>query len=186
MPATPWDSCCGSDRSAAHGGEQALEERAEGAALMEVLGMPLDADAERYGRQLDAFDDAVRRDGRGLKARRDQVHRLVVPAVDPHHVVLQVIGQEPGGQGPGRDPDVVRDRIARILDLVVQRRSDLARDVLHERAAGSHVQHLDAATDGQQGETGLDREKMIIWRKEVEDLIGLEEYYRIESETVER
>ena len=36
------------------------------------------------------------------------------------------------------------------------------------------------------GESGLDREKMIVWRKEVEDLIGLEEYYRIESETVER
>ena len=36
------------------------------------------------------------------------------------------------------------------------------------------------------GETGLDREKMIVWRKEVEDLIGLEEYYRIESETVEK
>jgi len=27
---------------------------------------------------------------------------------------------------------------------------------------------------------------MIVWRKEVEDLIGLEEYYRIESDTVER
>ena len=36
------------------------------------------------------------------------------------------------------------------------------------------------------GETGLDREQMIVWRKEVEDLIGLEEYYRIESATVER
>jgi len=36
------------------------------------------------------------------------------------------------------------------------------------------------------GSTGLDREKMIVWRKEVEDLIGLEEYYRIESDTVER
>ena len=36
------------------------------------------------------------------------------------------------------------------------------------------------------GETGLDREQMIVWRKEVEDLIGLEEYYRIESDTVER
>lgn len=36
------------------------------------------------------------------------------------------------------------------------------------------------------GTTGLDREKMIVWRKEVEDLIGLEEYYRIESDTVER
>jgi methylisocitrate lyase len=36
------------------------------------------------------------------------------------------------------------------------------------------------------GESGLDREKMIVWRKEVEDLIGLEEYYRIESETVEK
>jgi methylisocitrate lyase len=36
------------------------------------------------------------------------------------------------------------------------------------------------------GVTGHDNEKMIVWRKEVEDLIGLEEYYRIESETVER
>jgi methylisocitrate lyase len=36
------------------------------------------------------------------------------------------------------------------------------------------------------GVTGLDPEQMIVWRKEVEDLIGLEEYYRIESDTVER
>lgn len=36
------------------------------------------------------------------------------------------------------------------------------------------------------GESGLDNEKMILWRKEVEDLIGLEEYYRIESATVEK
>jgi methylisocitrate lyase len=36
------------------------------------------------------------------------------------------------------------------------------------------------------GVTGNDPEEMIPWRKEVEDLIGLEEYYRIESETVEK
>lgn len=36
------------------------------------------------------------------------------------------------------------------------------------------------------GETGLPQDKMIVWRKEVEDLIGLEKYYEIESETVER
>jgi hypothetical protein len=36
------------------------------------------------------------------------------------------------------------------------------------------------------GVSGNDPEEMIVWRKEVEDLIGLEEYYRIESETVER
>src|SRR4029078_9255611 len=36
------------------------------------------------------------------------------------------------------------------------------------------------------GVSGNDPEEMILWRKEVEDLIGLEEYYRIESETVER
>lgn len=36
------------------------------------------------------------------------------------------------------------------------------------------------------GETGLPQDKMIVWRKEVEDLIGLEEYYKIESDTVER
>ncbi len=37
-----------------------------------------------------------------------------------------------------------------------------------------------------QGESGLPREEMILWRKEVEDLIGLEEFYKIEEETVER
>ena len=36
------------------------------------------------------------------------------------------------------------------------------------------------------GVSGNDPEEMIPWRKEVEDLIGLEEYYRIEAETVER
>ena len=36
------------------------------------------------------------------------------------------------------------------------------------------------------GSTGNDPERMIGWRQEVEDLIGLEELYRIESETVER
>jgi methylisocitrate lyase len=36
------------------------------------------------------------------------------------------------------------------------------------------------------GTSGLPQDKMIVWRKECEDLIGLDEYYRIEGETVER
>lgn len=36
------------------------------------------------------------------------------------------------------------------------------------------------------GESGLPQDKMILWRKECEDLIGLDEYYKIEQETVER
>ena len=36
------------------------------------------------------------------------------------------------------------------------------------------------------GESGLPQDKMIIWRKEIEDLIGLEEMYEIEGATVER
>ena len=36
------------------------------------------------------------------------------------------------------------------------------------------------------GISGLPTDEMILWRKEVEDLIGLEEYYKIESETAER
>jgi 2-methylisocitrate lyase-like PEP mutase family enzyme len=36
------------------------------------------------------------------------------------------------------------------------------------------------------GVSGNDPEEMIVWRKEVEDLIGLEEYYRIEASTVEK
>jgi len=35
------------------------------------------------------------------------------------------------------------------------------------------------------GESGIPRENMVVWRKEVEDLIGLEEAYKIEAETVE-
>jgi len=36
------------------------------------------------------------------------------------------------------------------------------------------------------GVSGFTQEQMIPWRKECEDLIGLDEYYRIERETVER
>jgi methylisocitrate lyase len=36
------------------------------------------------------------------------------------------------------------------------------------------------------GVSGNDPEEMIVWRKEVEDLIGLEEYYKIEADTVEK
>ena len=36
------------------------------------------------------------------------------------------------------------------------------------------------------GGSGLPADKMVLWKKEVEDLIGLEEYYKIESDTVER
>lgn len=36
------------------------------------------------------------------------------------------------------------------------------------------------------GVSGFTQEQMIPWRKECEDLIGLDDYYRIEAETVER
>jgi methylisocitrate lyase len=36
------------------------------------------------------------------------------------------------------------------------------------------------------GRSGLPQDKMVLWKKEIEDLLGLEEYYKIESETVER
>jgi methylisocitrate lyase len=36
------------------------------------------------------------------------------------------------------------------------------------------------------GTTGFSHEDMSVWRKEIEDMIGLEDYYRIEAETVER
>jgi 2-methylisocitrate lyase-like PEP mutase family enzyme len=36
------------------------------------------------------------------------------------------------------------------------------------------------------GESGQSQDKMILWRKEVEDLIRLDEYYKIESDTVEK
>lgn len=38
----------------------------------------------------------------------------------------------------------------------------------------------------EKGSSGLPAVEMIKWKKEVEDLIGVEEYYKIEAETVER
>jgi hypothetical protein len=35
------------------------------------------------------------------------------------------------------------------------------------------------------GVSGLPADKMTLWRKELEDLVRLEEYYKIESETIE-
>ena len=45
------------------------------------------------------------------------------------------------------------------------------------------MRHMDSRFHG--NDSVVSRQ-MIVWRKEVEDLIGLEEYYRIESATVER
>ena len=50
--------------------EEPFEQRTELAGAPEVLGVPLDAEAEARGRILDRFDDAVRRGGRHTKARR--------------------------------------------------------------------------------------------------------------------
>ncbi len=49
------------------------------------------------------------------------------------------------------------------------------------RAVRDMLTHLKAT-----GRTGLDQAEMIPMRKAIEDTIGLEEYYRIERETVER
>jgi methylisocitrate lyase len=37
----------------------------------------------------------------------------------------------------------------------------------------------------EKGDTGLPQDKMIVWRNEIEEIIGLDELYKIESDTVE-
>src|SRR5206468_5418733 len=55
------------------------------------------------------------------------------------------------------DGDVVHARAAIPVTGVPERRGPLGGDVLNERPAERHVDHLNAATDGQRGETELAR-----------------------------
>jgi len=43
----------------------------------------------------------------------------------------------------------VRDGVTRIQNRVIDRAGSLGRQVLNERPAGGHVQHLQAATNGE-------------------------------------
>jgi 2-methylisocitrate lyase-like PEP mutase family enzyme len=52
-------------------------------------------------------------------------------------------------------------------------------------AAAQQVKHV-LSNIHSRGVVGLEEVETVRWRKEAEDLIGLEDYYRIEQETVER
>ena len=120
--------------------------------------MPLDAQAELCVRSLDRLDDTIGRGGADRQVRRDVSNRLVVTAVD-----RQTLGRAASGvKGMrqfrrGDDVYEVGERVLGGVDRVVQWRLDLSRDVLDERAAGSDVQHLHPAADGEERQVGVHR-----------------------------
>jgi hypothetical protein len=98
-------------------------------------------------RHLDALDDAVRRPRHLAQPIAQALDRLVMHTV---HLDLARVENPSQPRALAHDLDSVRGLIARRLLTVRQRVRPLARNVLHERAAERHVQHLDAAADREQ------------------------------------
>ena len=86
------------------------------------------------------------------------LHTLMVPAIDAERITLVqfFLHQRPHHAALGQ-PDFVGHGIERGAHPVFRRTRNLIRDVLHERAAGGHVQHLQTAADRQHGQVGLER-----------------------------
>ena len=111
-----------------------FKQRAEFAGPPEVLRMPLHAEAETAGRILQRFDDAVRcRRGNG-QPFANVLGCLMVTAVHRTRIrVLETLAQRPFEQAVGGQPHVMRDREARFLDPMLDRRSDFDRNELDRR-----------------------------------------------------
>src|ERR1043166_3312074 len=124
-----------------------LREPAKQRVLRIVFGMPLDGQRPRCCpiHPFDALDDAVLRP-RGRAQRRGQVtDRLMVAAVDAR-------AHRPEGamqQGVRLDAQPVASGRVGVIDRPP---AAFAREVLVQRPAQGHVQDLDAATDGEDGE----------------------------------
>src|SRR5437762_7068301 len=108
------------DRSDSASLNERFEQRPELSRPPEVLRMPLYAEAESAARILDGFDDAVGRGRRCDESFAEILGRLVMPAVDRTGLTgLEPLAHQTLEQRPRLDPDVVRNREARLLQPVL-------------------------------------------------------------------
>ena len=113
-------------------------------------GVPLHAGAERPGRILYGFDQTVGRRCRDDEPLADLPHGLMMTAVYGTRVAVDPLPQDAVQLRPFGDPDIVRNRVRRLAHFMLDGVWKLARNVLHERSAARHVQHLNPAADRKQ------------------------------------
>src|SRR5438093_11293899 len=112
--------------------------------------MPLDTNIERVRRVFEAFDDAIRRQGRDPETVADVTDGLMMRGV---HVQLRLA--EDGGEFRALlEQDVVAMAIARLTGMI-DIGAQLRIDVLDERASGGDIHHLDAEADAESGNAAL-------------------------------
>ncbi len=115
----------------------------------QALGVPLDSQHQALPLLLDRLDRPVGGPGGGHQAPAELLHRLVVERV---HRDRRAAEHRPDGAA-GRGGDDVGGN-ARVLVLTMARvLADHVGQVLMERAATGHVQHLHAAADAEDRQT---------------------------------
>ena len=108
----------------------------------------------------DRLDHAVGRGRRDLEARRRAcLHRLMVPAVDRGRSRRPRCARRAASRAasPWRPRPRARSRCGGSRTAWSSAPGDLGRDVLDQRAAQRHVQHLHAAADRQERQVGVER-----------------------------
>src|SRR5688572_18643919 len=124
------------------GFDELFEQRSELAGAPEILGVPLDGDAEAGTGTLDRFDDAVWRGCGNREPFGGSPDGLMMPAVDLQHLaVLQLLLHDTRKRGARRHPHLMRECVRRGIDLVAVRLIHLCGDILDERAPCGDVDH---------------------------------------------
>jgi hypothetical protein len=111
--------------------------------------MPLHADAEPVSLQLDRFGHLVGRPRHGEEAGADPVDPLVMGGGH-----LRGAAEHPAQLACLADLDVVNGELDRVR--LVALAAEPVGEVLDQRAATGHVEDLQAAADGEEGQVGLD------------------------------
>ena len=155
-----WLRACGrpgppgrSARAWPHGGGVGVgrgHESFEHPQVVALLRVPLDTDGEPVTRQFEGLDDLVIGPGRGDQAVTGLVDGLVVQGLHEGLGAEQLAQRAVGAE---------RDRVLAHLGRIgrVPAVADRIRQVLDQRAAPGHVEHVQAAADGQDRHTRLDR-----------------------------
>src|SRR6187549_3705182 len=92
------------------GFDESLEDRSELAGAIEVLGVPLHAEAESTARILDRFNHAIGCSGGHRQTRSEFLWGLMMTAVHHARVTFEKLVHQAIEQGSFRDPYLVRDR----------------------------------------------------------------------------
>jgi hypothetical protein len=141
-----------------HSVNKSFEQRSEFSCAPEILRVPLHAEDKTAARILDRFESHRRAPSPSRPALRRARSAPGGDGCSPRtNPPLLALAHRALEQAVRRQPDIVRDGEARLLDAVLDRGADFLGDVLDERAARATLQDLHAAANREDRQVLFDR-----------------------------